>query len=245
LQQDYRHGKEFVMRSSSGFMILIGLLALGTLPGSMVADPLLPLASPPSDLRERCEALPAGCRERLHIYMINGFTILPHMCGSMNAMAPYVEDLGFGKPKIACHYWRWSYQNDIRRIHSMDPQARFVLVGYSMGASVVYSMAQSLEKDGVFIDLIVLIDGHSLIHDFKETPSNVGRVVSINATAWALAGKCRPGQTCYTVDSFFHLAAPRRPEALRFLGMELIETAAAAHGAALPSADLTREEKKK
>lgn len=228
---------------SSGSRVLIGLLALGALPGSMVAGPLLPLASPPSDLRARCEALPAGCRERLHVYMINGLTILPHMAGSMNAMAPYVEDLGFCRPKVACHFWRWSYQNDIRRIHCTDPEARFVLVGYSMGASVVYSMAQALEKDGVFIDLIILIDGHTFVHDFKETPSNVGRVVSINSTAWALTGKCRPGQTCYTVETFFHLAAPRQPEALRVLGMELIETAAAPHGATLLPPEATRVRK--
>jgi hypothetical protein len=162
--------------------------------------------------------------------MINGLTILPHMCGSMNRMAPCVEELGFSKPKVASHYWRWSYQNDIRRIHEEDPRAHFVLVGYSIGGGVVHSMARTLEKDGIFIDLVIYIDAHSLTHSLKEKPANVGKIVSINSTAWMLAGKCHCGEECHQVKTLFHLAAPRQEKTLDVLSSELLKLAAACCG---------------
>jgi hypothetical protein len=138
---------------------------------------------------------------------------------------PYVEELGFCKPKVASHYWRWSYQNDIRCIHRRDPEARFVLVGYSIGGSVVLSMARALEKDSIFIDLLVYIDAHSFIHSFKTRPANVGKIVSINSTGWFLPGKCHPGEECHSVDTFFHLAIPHQEKTLHTLARELTELA--------------------
>jgi hypothetical protein len=181
--------------------------------------------APRPELQRHSQVLPTICREHVHIYMINGLTILPHMCGSMNRMAPCVEELGFCKPKVASHYWRWSYQDDIRRIHQEDPDARFVLVGYSVGGGVVHSMAKTLEKDGIYIDLVVYIDPHSLTHDISTRPANVGKIVSINSTAWMLAGKCHCGEECHKVNTLFHLATPRQQKTLDVLSDELLKLA--------------------
>jgi pimeloyl-ACP methyl ester carboxylesterase len=161
--------------------------------------------------------------------MINGLTILPHVFGSMNRVAPFVEKLGFPRPKVASHYWRWSFQSDIRQIHQADPDARFVLVGYSIGASVACSMAETLGRDGIFIDLLVYIDAHSFIHDFTKRPPNVGRIVSINSSAPFFSGKCRAGEECYQVDTMLHLATPRQETTLHILAHELTELAACPH----------------
>jgi hypothetical protein len=204
----------------------LSLLALAALPSEGGAGFRRSLDPPPPELQARCQAVPACCREHFHIYMINGLTILPHVFGSMNGLAPYVEELGFCKPKVASHYWRWAFQNDIRRIHQADPAARFVLVGYSIGGSVVYSMAQTLAKDGIFIDLIIYIDAHSFVHNFNPRPANVGKIVGINSASWVLAGKCHDGEECHCVDTVFHLAAPRQETTLLVLARELTELAA-------------------
>jgi hypothetical protein len=171
--------------------------------------------------------------------MVNGLTIVPHIYGSMNGVGPYVEELGFCAPKVACHYWRWSFQNDIRRIHEQDPEAHFVLVGYSIGGSVVHSMARSLEKDGIFIDLLVYIDAHTFVNDLDKRPANVGKIVSINSCAWVLRGKCHACDECHSVDTKFHLAAVQQEKTLVTLAQELTELATAVCGApghpALPS----------
>jgi hypothetical protein len=202
------------------------VLALGTITtASGCIGYICPLAPPPAELSEPCQALPACCRERVHIFMVNGLTILPHVCGSMNGVAGYVEQLGFCEPRVASHYWRWCFQNEIRKIHQEDPEARIVLVGYSIGGSVVYSMAETLEKDGIFIDLIVYLDAHSFIHDLNHRPGNVGKVVSINSSSLWLPGKCHVGEDCHHVDTFWHLALPRKDETLQTLGQALSDLA--------------------
>jgi hypothetical protein len=182
---------------------------------------------PQQQLQGHGQLLPDGCQDHIYIYMINGLTILPHMCGSMKKVAPSVEELGFCRTKVACHYWRWSYQNEIRRIHQEDPQAHFVLVGYSVGGGVVHAMAQNLAKDGIFIDLMIYIDAHCITGDLEDRPPNVGKIVGINSTAWTLAGQCHCGEECHTVHTLFHLAAPKQQETLDILGCELLKLAAA------------------
>ena len=217
------------MRLAANGKVALGLLLLSALPGCATTSSVLSRPEPPADLRERCHSLPAACRERVHVYMINGLTFLPHMVGSMNSVAPYIEDLGFSKTKVGTHYSRWSFQDEIRRIHAQDPGAHFVLIGYSIGGGVVHAMAESLRADGISIDLMVLIDGHSFRHRLSETPANVERVVAINSASPWLAGQSFASQASYSVNAFFHLAAPRREETLRILGNELIHTAAAIH----------------
>ncbi len=201
------------------------VLALGTLSSGGCLSAFSPLNPPTPEQSGPCQALPECCRERVHIFMINGLTILPHVCGSMNGVADYVEQMGFCKPRVACHYWRWCFQNEIRKIHAEDPDARFVLVGYSIGGSVVYSMAQTLEADGIFIDEIIYIDAHSFIHDFNHRPANVGKVASLNSTGWFLPGKCHAGEDCVTINTVFHLAIPRKDETLQALARELNDVA--------------------
>jgi hypothetical protein len=141
-------------------------------------------------------------------------------------LSPFIEKLGFRKPSVGSHYWRWTFQNDIRRIQREDPEARFVLVGFSVGGGVVHSIAQTLEKDGIFIDLVVYIDAHSFLHCLEKRPRNVGKVVNINSSSWLLAGRCHPGEECHHVDTFFHLAAPRQQKTLDTLCRELVELTA-------------------
>jgi hypothetical protein len=205
------------------------ILVLGPLAGTGRAEPLGPGGGPPG-AQAGCPVLPAGCRERIHIYMINGLSLLPCLGGSMTRLAPCIEALGFCKPKVASHYSRWAFQNDIRRVHREDPRAHFVLVGYSMGGGVVHAIAQALEKDGIFIDLMVYIDAHGFFQDLNRRPSNVGKIVSMNCSSWLLAGKGRPGEECHHIDTCFHLAAPRQKETLQILAGELFGVAACCGG---------------
>jgi hypothetical protein len=184
------------------------------------------LPPPAPELAGPCQALPPECRGRVHVFMVNGLTILPHLCGSMNGVGRYVEELGFCKPPLATHYGRWCLQKKIRRLHQEDPGARFVLVGYCIGASVVYAMAETLQADGIFIDRLIYIDAHSFVHDLSKHPWNVGKIVSISSSNWFLSGKCQAGQQCHRVDTFWHLGVPRSTETLEVLARELTEVAA-------------------
>jgi hypothetical protein len=184
-------------------------------------------------LQQPCAPLPCGA-DHVYVYMVNGLTILPHVFGSMNGVGPHVEEDGFRKPRVASHYWRKAFLKEIRRVRCEDPQARFVLVGYSIGGSVVYGMAQDLQADGIFIDLMIYIDAHSFIHDLGCHPQNVGKVVSINSSSLFLPGKCHPGEECYHVDTPRHLAIPHKDETLAIMTEALRQVRAAACAPPVP-----------
>ncbi len=183
-------------------------------------------ADPPPPPRDFFPVPPVPRRDHVHIFMVNGLTFFPHVLGSMNGVAPYLEQFGFQPPRVASHYWRWQFQDEIRKIHRDDPDASFVLVGYSIGAGVVHAMAEALAADGIAIDLMVYIDGHSFGPGFDRRPANVRRVVSINSAALALGGRAHAGEEAHRVNTPSHLAAPHLEETLNVLSEALNDLAA-------------------
>jgi hypothetical protein len=165
----------------------------------------------------------------VYIFAINGLTVLPHMCGSLNRLGEPIQGQGFRKPRVGSHYWRWRFQTEIRRIHRHDPQARFVLIGYSIGGGVVRSMARALEADGIPIALVLYVDAHSVVNDLHERPANVCRVVNILSTSVCLRGRVLAGAAeNYQVPGTWHLGVPRHDATLGLLARELARVAATA-----------------
>jgi hypothetical protein len=154
-------------------------------------------------------------------------TVLPHIYGSLNRLGEPVKGHGFRKPRVGSHYWRWRFQNEIRRLHREDPQARIVLIGYSIGGGVVHSMARALEADGIPIALVLYVDAHSFVNDFHDRPTNVCRVVNVISSAPCLRGRVLAGaEENYQVPGTWHLGVPRHEATLAVLARELARVAA-------------------
>jgi hypothetical protein len=171
---------------------------------------------------------PQPCnREHVYVFMVNGLTVLPHIYGSMNPVGRTLSEHGYCHNETATHYYRWSFQNKIRCIHQSDPQARIVLVGYSIGSGVIHSMARTFEKEGIPIALMVYLDGHSIVNHFDEKFCNVERVVNINSSSHILKG-CAVPHADYTVqiESSRHLSVPKKEATLEVLLRELDMVAA-------------------
>jgi hypothetical protein len=159
--------------------------------------------------------------------MINGLTIVPHIYGSLNGIGDSFRELGFEDPRTATHYYRWSFQNKIRCIHREDPQARIVLIGYSIGASVVHSMARALEKEGIPIALLVYLDAHTFVNNFHRRPSNVCRVICITSSGLLLKGATVAEADCIQqVAGAHHLNVPKKMATWHTLVRELDAVAA-------------------
>jgi hypothetical protein len=173
-------------------------------------------------------AAPPDCpRRHVYVFAINGLTILPHIYGSMNGVGEHIEGLGLPRPRVASHYWRWAFQNEVRRIRAEDPCARFVLIGYSIGGGVTHSMCRALEADGVEIALLVYVDAHTFVNDFHRRPANVCRVVNVISSALCLPGKVLPeADANYRVEGVWHLGVPKHEATLEVLAQELDRVAA-------------------
>jgi hypothetical protein len=166
-------------------------------------------------------------KEHVHIFMINGLTILPHIYGSMNPVGDTLTKQGFVHNQTASHYYRWSFQNKIRCVRQCDPQARIVLVGYSIGAGVVHSMANTLDKEGIPVALMVYLDGHSFVSNFHQRPGNTERIVCITSSSLVLRGIAVPEADCIVeVGNSRHLSVPKKDATLQILLRELNAVAA-------------------
>ncbi|MBY0524150.1 MAG: hypothetical protein K2R98_12165 [Gemmataceae bacterium] len=180
-----------------------------------------PQTPPAVQTHESCQAVPKCCRDHIHIFVVNGLTLVPHLYGSMKDIDRYVEGLGFERPPMACQYYKWDFIEQIRRIHGEDPQGHFVLIGYSIGGGVVHSIAHELVNDGIPIDLLVFIDPHSFCQNLDDRPANVRRLVNIISKGPCLGSCTRRCEANHCVDDTWHLTVPQNERTLKILADEL------------------------
>lgn len=172
--------------------------------------------------------VPQPCnREHVYVFMINGLTVLPHIYGSMNPLGTTLREHGYVHNQTATHFYRRSFQNTIRRIHRSDPQARIVLVGYSIGAGVVHAIAKTCAHEGIPIALLVYLDGHACFSNLNEQLSNVERVVCLTSSACILRGTVVPyADLAVEIQPSRHLNVPKKDATLQALLQELAAVAA-------------------
>jgi hypothetical protein len=179
-----------------------------------------PIAPLPNDGDPICKAMPKCCREHVYVFLVNGLD--PVNYGNMTGLRDYINSLGITQTFYGQAYHVWSFEKEIRRIHQEDPNAHFVLIGFSVGVNLVDSMARDVQKDGVCIDFLVYLSGnHPVKRMPADKPANVGRV--INLLADGCMGKY--GEQAYAenirLTETFHFGAPTHPVTLETLNHEL------------------------
>src|SRR5262249_43815722 len=99
--------------------------------------------------------------------------------GNLPGVRDYVNKLGFRQTYYGQLYHEYYFKREVRRIHGEDPDARFVLVGFSLGANTIRSMAERARTDCIASDVLLYIDGNLLAqvpHDLEHT-----HIISIQA----------------------------------------------------------------
>jgi hypothetical protein len=141
--------------------------------------------------------------------------------------------LGFEHSSFGQVYDFLYFEEEIRRIHREDPEARFVLVGFSLGANVIMDMTQSLLADDITIDLLVYLAGDTLRNTPECRPENARRILHITSASgvW-LPGGLFDGAGLDGADNVWledvgHFDVPTHPRTLAALACGLAEVAAA------------------
>jgi hypothetical protein len=88
-----------------------------------------------------CE-LPGPCRNQVYVFLINGLTPPTH--NGLNALRMKLSENGFAKVGIADLAGGLCVEHEIKKIRACEPDAKFVLVGYDVGASVAVCIARDL-----------------------------------------------------------------------------------------------------
>jgi hypothetical protein len=187
-----------------------------------------------------CQAIPSCQRERVYVFFVNGLDPLHR--GKLDQTREYVERLGFARTYLGEMYDYRDFEDEIRRIHRKQPDARFVLVGFSFGANLVKVMAHSLESDGIDIDLLAYIGGDTLQNTSEYRPAKAHRILNVTGKGcpWLLGGLVFDGVDIDGADNLRleqagHYEVPTDPKTLELLTCRLGEVAARA-GAPLPPA---------
>jgi hypothetical protein len=137
---------------------------------------------------------PASCydgtgrlaKEHVYIFGVNGLN--PMCLGNFNGMLNYLRKEGFTNTYFGQMYTYYWYANSIREIRRRDPQARIVLIGFSLGANSVKSVANDLAKDGTKVDLLIYLVGDFVYNTPDSRPANVARVINVRAKGLVLSG---------------------------------------------------------
>jgi hypothetical protein len=207
-------GKKRVRR-----MLGAGLTAVVLLAGPGCLSWLHPVDPPANEHVVCCKSLPSCCHNHVYIFFIHGLDPLDY--ANLGGLRDYVQSLGFIKTYYGQLYHTHYFEKELRRIHADDPDARFVLVGFSFGANMVRNLAQSVKPDGVFIDLLVYLGGNTLENRPKDRPENVGHIVNILATGWIWNGDHLDGATNLNYDDVWHFGSPSHLQTLHTLSEQL------------------------
>ncbi len=181
---------------------------------------------------------PCPCpKDHVYIFAVNGLN--PLCLGNFNGFCTYLKEQGYKHTYFAQLYTCLDWANYIREVRHGDPQAKVVLIGFSLGANSVRWIANDLARDGTRVDLLVYLVGDTIGNTPESHPANVGRVVNIRGKGLILTGgdltlngadidgarnvrlECR------------HILAPSRSETLALVSEEL---AALACGTPAPAA---------
>ena len=212
-------------------------LAFGLLIASAFSSsgcmPFLHRAEPPSVERVvACKTAPAENRDRVHIFMIHG--VDPFDWANMAGVRDYLHGLGFGKTYYGQMYHTARFEKELRRIHCEDPEARFVLIGFSFGANLVRMMANHAQEEGIPIDLLVYLGGNTLKNEPRDQPENVAKIINILAAGCIWNGAWMDRAENIHVTDVFHFGSPAHPVTLEVLAREM--AIVARHGAPLDAA---------
>jgi hypothetical protein len=184
---------------------------------------LHPIEPPPGQVLALCNAPPACCHDHVYVFLVHGLDPLDY--ANLTGVRDYIQSLGFHKTYYGQLYHGRKYSKEIRRIHEEDPEARFVLIGFSFGANVVRYLANSVREDGIPIDLLVYFGGNTLKNEAYDQPDNVVRVINILASGaiWNGAWMDR-AVNIHEVD-VYHFGSPSHPYSVELLTRELADVA--------------------
>jgi hypothetical protein len=215
------------MRQQGRGQRTLGYLVLGAalLTGPGCLGFLHPIDPSQPEFTQACKDLPRCCKEHVYIFQVHGLD--PFDYANLQGLNQHLHELGFRKTYHGQLYHTSYFDKELHRIHQQDPDARFVLIGFSFGANMVRSIAQSARADGIPIELLVYLGGNTLKDIPHDRPENCAKIVNILAQGWIWNGARLEGAENVNLPDVYHFGSPTHRYTLQMLTRELAVVAAA------------------
>jgi hypothetical protein len=200
------------------WLIAVGLTASAGCCSTHVVDP------PSAELVAACRSIPKCARDHVHIIFVGG----ADWCdwANITGVREYLAELGFCQSHMAQCYHLVNALLDVKRVHKEDPDARFVLVGFSLGANMVSTITRCVKDDGIPIELLVYCGGNSLCNKPRDQPDNARHIANILATGWVFNGAQLDRAENISEPDVFHFGTPAHPRTVALLVHHLAAIAA-------------------
>ena len=200
---------------------LVGLVLL--LAQSGCVSCFNPVHPPPPEQTACCAEVPSRARNHVYVFIVHGMD--PLDCANLKGLRDYVQSLGFIKTYYGQLYHSSYFTKEICRIHKDDPNARFVLIGFSFGANSVRDLTHAIEPEGIPIDLLVYLGGNTLKNVPEDRPANATRIINILATGAVWNGDTLDDAVNLNYSDVYHFGSPTHERTLGLLAAELTEVA--------------------
>jgi hypothetical protein len=222
-------------RPGGGARGLAWLLA-GTLSAAAgCASCLHPVAPIGCDTAARCAAIPQICRNHVYVFLIDGED--PLDLANLAGVRDAIISMGYIKTYRGQYHHAGYFEDEIRRIHGADDTARFVVMGFGLGANAARDVAEAVRPDGAPIDLLVYCGGVALPNALSSRPVNAQRIVHIVGQGADAVAVALDGAENVQLPDTDHFGSPTHSYTLDLLGRELTEAASRVPVTGAPAAD--------
>ena len=183
--------------NARGRLLGIGVLAALLAATSGCLSFCHPIAPPKPEVAQATQSAPKCCRDHFHVFLVQGLDPLDF--SNMEGLRDYIQALGFKNTYFGQLYHTIYFKHEMQRIRQADPEAHFILIGFSFGANMVRDLALAAQRANVPIDLLIYLGGNTLDNTPHDRPDNCLMVVNI------LASGCIWNGTWFDNAENFHL----------------------------------------
>ena len=199
------------------------LLLLALLGGPGCLSCFHPVAKPTLEQTDLCQTLPRDCRGGVYVFLING--VDPFRYGNLSGLRDHLIGLGFNNVYYGELYHTGWFGEELRRVHKENPDARFVVVGYSRGAEPAGHMAHEAAKEGIPIDLLLYLDARIIPAPDVKDQLPIGRTVHLQSDGPRGQPSEVKGAESVVLTKAGHFEVPSHPYSVEFLTSEVIRIA--------------------
>jgi hypothetical protein len=220
------------MRRQMNRVRRLSLIAATAITASGCASFFCPAPRIPDDAVARSAALPQACRNHVYIFLICGQG--PLDLGNMGGVRESLISLGYIKTYCGECCYSGYYKDEIIRLHHEDESARFVVMGYGLGANTAAELTEAVAADGATIDLLVYCGGVAIDNEPKNRPNNARRVVHLLGGGVDSLGNALHGADNVQLTDANHFESPTHLFTMDLLVNELTDAASRVSVVGLP-----------
>lgn len=156
----------------------------------------------------------------VYVFMIHGLD--PLDLADLKGLRQTIASWGYLPPRLVQFYQGKTVVREIVRLQAEQPEARFLIFGYSAGAQTTSWVINQLhDHHGIDVNTVVYAAGITLVDVERSRPAYIGKIIHIRDGGRIIPGMELTGAENYRFTDVKHYGSPTHPNTLTILKDEL------------------------